>query len=206
VFEESVLERNQLTASAVPRAGEAADCDPDGVFVRDARSGNLAAFEELVRRHEAALFSYLFRLTGNRDSAEELAQAAFVRAWEKLDGFEHRARFKTWLFRIAYNLGINRLTRTRATEELPESLAAGAEAQPPELLRTRQLNNVVRDALSRLPPEQRACLILATYEDMSYQEIGRALGKSNRAVDSLLVRARQNLRRLLEPARRKGLI
>lgn len=61
-------------------------------------------------------------------------------------------------------------------------------------------------ALRQLPPEQRTCLVLATWERMSYQEIAQAVGKSARAVDSLLVRARQNLRRALEPAREKGLL
>lgn len=180
--------------------------DRDAALVQAAQGGDLAAFEELVRRHEGPLFSYLVRLTGNRSTAEELTQAALVRAWEKLGTFRREAQFKTWLFRIAHSLGVNQLTRTRPTEELPADLAAGAAEEPSEILRRHRLSEAIQHALNQLPPEQRACLVLAVYEEMSYEEIGRTVGKSVRAVDSLLVRARQNLRRLLELAARQGLI
>jgi RNA polymerase sigma-70 factor (ECF subfamily) len=206
VAEAQVVNGDELMAPSKPCGASSAAADPDALLVRAAQSGDLAAFEELVRRHEEALFRYLARLTGNRSTAEELTQACFVRSWEKLGTFRHEARFKTWLFRIAHSLGINALTRTRPTQELPSELAAAPTEEPSEVLRRSQLSAVVQNALDRLPPEQRACLVLAEYEDMSYEEIARTIGKSVRAVDSLLVRARRNLRRLLEPARRKGLI
>jgi RNA polymerase sigma-70 factor (ECF subfamily) len=175
--------------------------DPDAALVCAAQKGDLSAFEELVRRHEDAVFGYLRRLTGDPGSAEELSQAAFVRAWEKLPAFRREASFKTWLFRIVHSLGINHVTRRRPTEELPVNLAAGAGDEPAEVLRRRRLALAVEQALGRLKPEQRACLVMAVYEEMSYEDIARAVGKSVRAVDSLLVRARRNLRELLESAR-----
>jgi RNA polymerase sigma-70 factor, ECF subfamily len=180
--------------------------DPDGLLVEGAQQGNLSAYEDLVRRHRDALFGYLRRMAGDPGVAEELAQATFVRAWESLGGFRREAWFKTWLFRIAHSLCVNRLTRNRPTAELREDMADPSGGEPPEALRRRRLSGVVESALNQLRPDQRACLVLAVYEEMSYQEISRAIGKSPRAVDSLLVRARRELRRLLEPARRSGLV
>ena len=180
--------------------------DPDALLVQEAQKGSLKAYEDLVRRHRDALFGYLRRMAGDPGAAEELAQATFVRAWESLSGFRREARFKTWLFRIAHSLCVNRLTRTRPTVELREDFADAPGGEPAEALRHRRLSRVVESALNQLRPDQRACLVLAVYEGMSYQEIARAVGKSPRAVDSLLVRARRELRRLLEPARRSGLV
>jgi len=193
-------------ASAVSARATALPDDPDALLVSRAQNGDLSAFEELVRRHEGALFGYLQRMTGDPSITQELAQATFVRAWERLGSFRREARFKTWLFRIGHHLCLNHLTRTRPTQELRDDFPTGSADEPAEVLRLRRLSEAVRYALSRLAPEQRTCLVLAEYEEMSYEDIARTIGKSVRAVDSLLVRARRNLRKSLEPARRKGLI
>ena len=180
--------------------------DEDTVLVARAQKQDLGAFEELVRRHQRPLFSYLFRMCGNPDEAEEMAQAAMVRAWQKLSGFQGRSSFKTWLYRIGTNLAINRIQRRKPTYELPETLPASETEEPEQAFRSRRREELVQAALQELPADQRSALVLCTYEDMSYQEIARSMGKTVRAVDSLLFRARQNLRKLLEPAREKGLL
>ncbi len=175
-------------------------------LVRRAQAADLVAFEELVRRYQRPLFSYLYRMCGNRDEAEEMAQAALVRAWQSIKGFQGRSSFKTWLFRIGTNLAINRLQRTKPAAEIPESLPGPESEEPDETFRRRQREQLVQAALNQLPADQRSALVLCTYEDMSYSEIARAMGKTVRAVDSLLFRARQNLRKFLEPAHKKGLV
>lgn len=177
----------------------------DRELVRRARSGDLSAFEELVRRHQRGLFSYLYRMTGSPADAEELAQQAMVKAWQALKGFRGGSSFKTWLYRIGINLALNRRSRTRPTEELTELIPAD-EGDPAEEFRQRQRDAAVQAALEGLPNDQRTALVLSVYEEMSYSEIGAAMGRSVRAVDSLLFRAKQNLRRLLEPARQKGIV
>ncbi len=159
-----------------------------------------------MKLHERGLFAYMYRMCGNRDDAEELAQAAFVRAWGGISGFRGESSFKTWLFRIATNLAINKRTRTRPTVELSELLAAPESRQPEESFRRKRREELVQAALDRLPKDQRAALVLSVYEGMSYKEIARALGKTVRAVDSLLVRAKQNARRFLEPARKRNVL
>jgi len=145
-------------------------------------------------------------MLGNPAEAEELVQQAFVRAWKGLPGFRAESSFKTWLYRIATNLSINRTKRRKPVVELPETLAAPSSEEPEERYRQRQREELVRSALALLPGDQRSALTLATYEDMSYRDIARAMGKTERAVDSLLFRARTNLRRLLEPARKQGVV
>lgn len=180
--------------------------DTDGELVARSKRGELAAFEELVRRHERSLFSYLYRMSGNADAAEELAQAAFIRAWEGLRGFRGAASFKTWLFRIGRNLCLNRLTRTRPMLEISEFQAAPERSEPDATFRVKQQEELVQAALAVLPEEQRTALVLSVYEGLRYQEIARAMGKTVRAVDSLLVRAKRNVRQALLPARRKGIL
>ncbi len=175
-------------------------------LVRQAQAGDLAAFEKLVSEHQRPLFNYLYRMCGNRADAEELTQAALVRSWESLAGFRGRSSFKTWLFRIGMNLFYNHRTRQRPTEELDEQLPAGQAAEPHEQHAQRIREQVVAAALAKLPADQRSALVLAVYEQLSYREIARAMGKTERAVDSLLVRARQNLRRILGQAREQGLV
>lgn len=177
----------------------------DRELVGRARSGDLAAFEELVRRHQHGLFSYLYRMMGNADDAEELAQQTLVKAWQALKGFRGGSSFKTWLYRVGINLALNFRTRTKPTEELTEFIPADG-AGPAEEFRQKQRDEAIQAALAGLPKEQRTALVLSVYEEMSYKEIGAAMGKSVRAVDSLLFRAKQNLRKLLAPARERGVV
>ncbi|MFO7674760.1 MAG: sigma-70 family RNA polymerase sigma factor [bacterium] len=185
---------------------ERPEADAELALARSAMDGDLAAFEELVRRHQRGLFGYLYRMCGNPADAEEMAQQAFVKAWGGLRGFRGDSSFKTWLYRIATNLCINRATRRKPTCELPETLPAPESSEPAESYARERRIAAVREALDRLPADQRAALVLVEYQDLSYRDAAAALGRSVRAVDSLLFRARQNLRRLLGPAREKGIV
>jgi RNA polymerase sigma-70 factor (ECF subfamily) len=178
----------------------------DRELVARAQSGDMAAFEELVRRHQHGLFSYLYRMCRNTSDAEELAQAAMVRAWEKLAGFRGASSFKTWLYRIGTNLCFNLRTRRKPTEELFETMAAPDSARPEQVFQQKVREEVVQRALARLPADQRAALVLSVYQDMSYREIADTMGKTVRAVDSLLFRAKTNVRKALAEDRAKGII
>ena len=129
-----------------------------------------------------------------------------IKAWQALAGFRGASSFKTWLFRIGMNLCLNWRTRTKTTEELTEFLPAPAAGEPEQVYHQRVREDLVKAALAKLPADQRSALVLSVYHGMRYKEISETLGKSVRAVDSLLVRAKVNLRRALEPARNKGII
>lgn len=151
-----------------------------------------------MREHQPRLYGYLYRFCRrDRDAAEELAQAAFVRAWQGLARFRGESGFRTWLYRIATNLAINRRTRARRHEPLPETLAARREDEPDAVYRRRELAARVQVAVAGLPDEQRAVLLLYAYEEMSYDQIAAAVGRSPAAVNMLLYRARISLRQAL---------
>lgn len=185
---------------------EAGPAASDSDLVGRARAGELEAFEELVKRHQQPLFGFLYRMCGDANLAEELTQAALVRSWGKLGTFRGESSYKTWLFRIGANLLFNRRTRARPEFELSEFLPAREQDQPEESFRRKQREKLVQAALDRLPADQRTALILSVYERLSYKEIGQTMGRSVRAVDALLFRAKTNVRKLLTEARAKGII
>jgi RNA polymerase sigma-70 factor, ECF subfamily len=201
-------EATGLSASAPPLVSGPVTLlpDPDTDLVRRAAQGELESFDALVRKHQRPLFGYVYRMCGNSPDAEEMVQQALIRAWQGLKGFRGQSSFKTWLYRIATNLCINRVTRRKPLVEIPETLPAPRTDEPVETLRRKVVDELVQQALDKLPADQRAALVMVTYDDLSYKEVAHALGKTPKAIDSLLVRARRNMRELLEPARAKGQI
>ena len=135
-----------------------------------------------------------------------MTQESFVKAWEGLKGFRGKASFRTWLFRIATNLCINRLSRRKPVESLSEDIPSAHRDEPEETFRQRQLRECIGAALESLPADQRSALVLSVYEEMSYEEIAEAMGRSLAAVNMLLYRARIAVRHTLEHARSRGLV
>jgi len=178
----------------------------DEQLTRAAQQGDLNAFEQLILRHQQPLFTFIYRMVNNYNDAEELCQQTLIRAWEKIKSFQGKSSFKTWLFRIGINLTLNHQTRTRQPEPLNELLPADLAHQPEHQFQKQQKQKLISAALQQLPADQRLALTLIVYENLTYKEAAKIMGKSVRAVDSLLVRARARLRTLLEPARKKGII
>ena len=178
----------------------------DQQLVEQAQAGDMSAFDELVRRHHGPVYCYLYRTCRNGAEAEEMTQESFVKAWEGLKGFRGAASFKTWLFRIATNLCINRLSRRKPVDPLSEDVPAARRDEPEETYRQQQLKKCGGAALEVLPADQRAALVLSIYEEMNYDEIATAMGRSLASVNSLLYRARMSLRQTLEGARSRGLV
>jgi len=178
----------------------------DRLLVERSQAGDTAAFEQLVKEHQGALYCYLYRTCRNSAEAEEMTQESLVKAWEGLSGFRGNASFKTWLYRIATNLCINRLSRRKPLDPLPDSLPARQQDEPEQAFRQRVLGECISAALEQLPSDQRSALVLSVYEEMSYDEIARMLGRSLASVNSLIYRARIAVRRSLAEARQRGLL
>jgi RNA polymerase sigma-70 factor, ECF subfamily len=174
--------------------------DDHDVVLRVAR-GDRAAFRELVERYQAPLYSFVLRMVRRPAVAEELVQETFVRAYRAAPRYRPDAAVITWLFNIAARLAMNEAARAHHRRELaiePPDVPAGAP-DPQEALERKELSAAVEHALAQLPPAQRAAVVLARFEGMSYREIGQVLEVSEGAVDGLLQRARQALARLLRP-------
>lgn len=163
-----------------------------------AQRGDVAAFSELVARHQDRIYRFLLRLTRSHDDALELAQETFIHAWTALERWQAQARFSTWLFQIARNQAIDLLRRTQRVDfvefdaSVADSLADSAPT-PEEALHSTQRLRALERALQRLPTEHREILLLREIEDLSYDEMAAVLNISLGTVKSRIARARTAL-------------
>ena len=165
----------------------------DEALIAWAAAGDRLAFEQLSSRHLPRLYAIAHRVTGRAADAEDVAQEAMLRAWQNAARFDpEKARFGTWLYRIAINLAIDHARSRRPSEGLDEAMADTLEG-PEESLARRQRHQLVRAELEKLPPRQRAALALAYDQEMSGAEAAAALEVSERALEGLLHRARRFL-------------
>lgn len=169
-------------------------------LARRAQAGCVESFGELVERFEGPLHAFLRLRTAAPEDAEELAQDTFLRAWEKLDRFDPRYRFSTWLFTLARRLAVTRYRRRRPGLASEETLAnMGHERDPASILvESDARENLWRVAARVLPAEQVDALWMRYAEDFSAAEIGAVLGRPEATVRVHLFRARQALARHLE--------
>jgi RNA polymerase sigma factor (sigma-70 family) len=172
--------------------------DPDAQLLARVAEQDPAAVRTLVARKLPRLLALATRMLGDRMEAEDVAQEAFVRIWKQAPRWkEGEARFDTWLHRVALNLCYDRL-RARREDPMadpPELIDPGAS--PETSLETRSRDQRVRRALAALPARQREALVLNYYQEHSNIEAAALMGITVDALESLLARARRNLRTLL---------
>lgn len=160
------------------------------------RGGDAGAFGELIGRHLGAVAGFSYRMVGNAAEADDIAQETFLRLWRHRAVWEPRAQLRTWLFRVARNLCVDRFRRREVvTDEFPELVDERRSASG--AVQLRQVERIVADALAALPERQRAAIGLVYYEGLSNIEAADVLAVSVEAIESLLARARRNLRESL---------
>jgi RNA polymerase sigma-70 factor (ECF subfamily) len=164
--------------------------------------GDMAALGALAERHRSRVLSLAYRLLGDWHRAEDVSQETFLRLRQAAETYEPQAKFTTWLYRIVHNLSMDQRRRAgnRATS-LDGVEAERAEEATNHPAERRELAEVVRSAVAGLSERQRRVLILHRYEGLSHEEICGVTGWSKSAVESLLVRAYENLRKKLAPYR-----
>lgn len=174
----------------------------DRSLVEATLQGDASAFESLVRRYEKPIYNASYGITGSRDDALEVAQAAFVKAWDNLASYDPSFRFFSWLYRIAVNEALDLVGRRARFSEGDEPLQnLPAEQDPERELSQSESSTRVRRAVARLRPEQRAVIVLRHFQGCSYREIAEIVEVPEKTVKSRLFSARQELRALLlEPA------
>jgi RNA polymerase sigma-70 factor, ECF subfamily len=173
------------------------DCSDQELVARARDGGELAAFEELVRRHRDTAYRVALRVCLNPADAEDIAQEALVRAWRSLGRFRADAAFSTWLYRIVTNVALSTVTRRREHATGDPLEPVGPDLDPAGTVQTRERLGAVLAALRELTPEQRACYVLREVEGLTYDELAEVLGTSVQAVKSRLFRARTELARAL---------
>jgi RNA polymerase sigma-70 factor, ECF subfamily len=159
-----------------------------------------ADFRDAFHRHKDIVYRFAYRMTGSSSMAEDVVQDCFVAFWQKPGAYDPaRGVLRSFLLGIARNLVLKRWRSQRQHESLNEAMEDESSACLPFDIEGQERAEAVKRAILLLPPFQREAVILAEYEEMSLQEIAQATGMDLAAVKSRLHRARQNLRRMLEP-------
>lgn len=169
--------------------------DPtDRDLAMQARRGEAEAFGELVRRYQVSVFNVCYRLLGERREAEDLAQEAFLRAYQRLETFDADRAFGPWIRRVAANACLNRLEGP-APADLPldEERDQAVDHRPEIAHEQAEQAGTIRAAIHSLPPHYRVVIELRHFQEMSYDEIAAALDIPLSDVKSRLFRARRIL-------------
>ena len=187
------------TTKDEPEAEPLSVTSPDSQLISAIRLNDSHAFALLMQRHLQRVLAVSQRIMGNEADADEVTQETFMRFWNYAPKWEtgDPAGVRTWLNRVATNLCIDRLRRQR---NVPLDEAGEIEDEKPNAADTIQKQDrreVFRNLLLKLPPRQRAAIVLAYYEDMTITQVAQAMELTQGAADSLLVRGRKNLRDLL---------
>lgn len=186
---------------------------PDADVVVLAQQGRDAAFRELIRRYERPVFSLVYRMVRNRETAEEIAQDTFIKALNNIERYSPAFKLSSWLFKIANNLAIDHLRkghlRTISLSGAPDAATASeieatsfevasSVPSPLQAMESRELGSAIEQAIGRLRPEYRSCIIMRHVEGRSYEEIAATLDLPLGTVKTYIHRARAELRKALE--------
>ena len=203
---------SQNTALSTPRPHRLASTvvrEDEPVLVAAAKSGDAAAFEELVNRYERKIFRLTMNITRNREDAEDAMQDAFMKAYSHLSGFQEDSRFYTWLVRIAANEALMRLRKRRPNQfSIDEPVEGEDDLMPREIedwgpspeqrFAQTELHGILDQVIDQLDPDFRTVFVLRDIEELSTEETAATLGISVPAVKSRLLRARLKLRQKLD--------
>ena len=179
------------------------DDGADRVLVERYRAGDRTAFTELVIRYQRPIYNAAFWVLRNAEDANDIAQDVFLKVAERLDDYDPRYKFFSWIYRIAVNASLNMLRRNGREESLDDDaeLAAADSANPERQLGDAQVAARVRSALMRLSTNDRMVLTLRHFSECSYEEIGEILDLDEKTVKSRLFEARRRMRGLLQDLR-----
>lgn len=198
-------------AEPAPRGTAGAEDNSDAAIMLRVRDGDDSGFTYLIEKYRRQIVHFMFRMTGNQAVAEELAQEVFLRVYRSRESYRAEAKFTTWLYRIATNLGVN-YARDHKHERAAQSvyldqpdaetgttpdLADSRLTVEQNLLREEQLAGIRAEVMA-LPERQRQAVLMHKYQEMDYREIGAVLKLSESATKSLLFRAYQTLRERLK--------
>jgi len=185
-------------------------------LITRSQNGDINAFEELVAKYERKVFSIAFRFMGNQEDASDLAQEAFLKAYQSIKQFRKEASFSTWICRIVSNVcrdelrKLKRSSQTSLDEEvwLEEGTVAKQikdnRPTPEQIYENNELKGYLQNLINNLIPEYRMVVILRDIQDYSYEEISEILGCSLGTVKSRLYRGRKALREQIIYDERKG--
>ena len=185
--------------------------DPDIQLMLNFKEGDQRAFQLLFDKYKKQVINFCYRYCGHQPVAEELAQETFLRVYKAAPHYRPEARFSTWLFKIAANVCLNEIrkpvyrARLESIDLTPdqgrtadrELIMEQDQSMPDALLEAHQDQILIRQAMDRLPEEQRVALLLRATEEFSYEEIAEQINRSENHVKTLIYRGRQRMKKML---------
>lgn len=182
--------------------------DPDVQLMLRFQTGDVEAFQRLFHKYSPSVVNFAFRFLGSQARAEELAQEVFLQVYRWQTRYEPKAKFSTWLFKIAHNHCLNEVRKgeyrvsiesfdppeDREGEERERNIADTNSFRGEDILAAKEAADRIQRILHRIPESQRTALLLSRMEGMSYQEVAEVLGSTEKAVKSLVFRATQSLK------------
>jgi RNA polymerase sigma-70 factor, ECF subfamily len=165
-------------------------------LVKECLNGDRKSFEEIVEKYYKTIFRLSFRITRNHDNAEEITQAAFVKAYENLNSYDRKYKFFSWLYRITVNEAINFTKRERKSEEISERISTD-EGDPDKIYEEMELKKKIHSAIMQLDLLYRLPIVLKHLFDYSYKELSYVLDVPEKTVKSRLFTGRQLLKEIL---------
>jgi len=178
-------------------------------WMEEIKKGNKKSFENIIKKWQKRILNYFYKNIFNRDDAEELTQELFIKLYNHICDYDKHWKFSTWIYRIAYNMIIDFKRKnknvslsfdgeSKEEETIKQQLKdKNSQADIENLLETTEIQEKVKKTLFLLSENQRNAIILRIYEEKSYEEIAEIMGTSKAAVESLLFRARENLKNLI---------
>ncbi|MGD9994576.1 MAG: RNA polymerase sigma factor [Salinivirgaceae bacterium] len=182
----------------------------DSEFIQKLKNGDEPAFRTLVEKHKDNVVNTCFGFVNNYHDADDLAQDVFVEVFRSIDSFKEDSKLSTWIYRIAVNKSLDFIRKTKRKKRWSELFRFDTgndesidnwvpHNQTPDIeLEQKERIEILKLAIDNLPPNQKAAFTLQKYEDLSYQEIAEVLNTSLSSVESLMHRAKQNLKKSLK--------
>ena len=172
------------------------------MLIQNILDGSQPDFERLIKIYQPNVFRTAMGLLHNKEDAEEITQDVFLKVYDSLSSFNHRATLSTWIYRVTINTSLNFLKKKKANRVLfgLSSLLglASKEKQSEKLVTDKEEKDAIRKAMQELPEKQRLAFVLTKYEELPQKQVAEIMQISEGAVEQLVIRARKNLRKSLE--------
>lgn len=170
--------------------------DEDVVLVEQCIKGKTQSFELLVEKYQKTIFNVALRFCGNYDDAADITQSVFIKAYEKLNRYNPKYKFFSWVYRIVINESINFINQKKRQQELDKNIIVN-EDSPEKIYNHVELEKQIQEALMSLDPNYRILILLKHFKNCSYNEISEILGLPEKKVKSRLYTARQLFSKIL---------
>jgi RNA polymerase sigma-70 factor (ECF subfamily) len=180
-------------------------------LVTKIKNADYNAFREFFEQYQHFVYNICYRMCGNRETAEDITQEVFIKIFQAIGKFRGEAKLSSWIYRISVNTCLKKERRKKLDyllsfeflfQDAKKFQILSPEETPDQQLEISETENIVQQAIYKLPDRQKTALVLHRYESLSYQQIAEVMNISLSAVESLLYRAKENLTEILIPLKK----